>query len=191
MSNEKHKKYYRTTPEKKSEIAAIYAPIAVMRDKVLQSIYKETGAVAVATSSGWGMPLFVAGLVFPADHPEASNPHYHQKPAMHDGKEVVIVEGKGNRKAGYALQRKCSEYQKRLKDLPVLKDFIIDHMGVRQTGMGESTGRGVAMLSTQAGIAGDVIVLSIPFPGDNKITIPDYLEEISYGTFYDLVENSK
>ena len=189
MSNEKHKKYYRTTPEKKLEICAQYEEVDAKRKAVMQEIFDETGAIALATSSGWGTHQTVTGLVFEEDHPETKNPHYKTVFDRHEGKDVVIVSGKGNRKDGYALNKRISSYNQRMKNFPSLKDFVIDLMNVRTTGIGESTGKGIAMLSTQAGVAGDVIVLAIPYPGDKKITIPDYLEEISYGVFYDLVES--
>ena len=187
MSNEKHQKYYTTTPEKKNEICELYEAVKILRDKVMQGIFDKTGAVAFAQSGGWGLPERVTGLVFPYGHEMTNNPHYKTKLTVHNGKDVVIVEGKSNRKDGAEFNRMISAINKDLKELPTFKDFIIDHLGIRQTGLGGASNRGVSMLSTNAGLCGDVILASIPFPGDSKIAIPECLEEITYGKFYDMV----
>ena len=102
------------------------------------------------------------------------------------------MEGRAYNKVLYAVKE---EANKKLKSLPEWNDYIVNHYGIMRTGIGGQSGRGFgfAMLSTYGGKhpgRDDCLVFAIPNNKEDRhgeIVIPDSLKKITYGQFYDIV----
>ena len=195
--------YYMVEGDDVKSLIAGYDDIRKQRNSILTEAASKVGAIAWTTSNGWGgggglLSGFVweKGYQFPC-------PMTIKREEIFDGKRVVLGRGKGNTKDGRAFNKELNavidEANKKLKSLPEWKDYIVNHYGVMRTGIGGPSGRGFgfAMLSTYGGKhpeRDDCLIFAIPNSKEERhgdIVIPDGFKKITYGQFYDIVNQDK
>lgn len=192
MSNETYYDYYRYV---NADLAERYeTEVGDKRKEIIREMLETTGAMAYTASSSWGGQEVIREMVYPFDTPYIDEPHIKiVRFDRYEGKRVVILSGKRNRKAGVEFNKPVTEANKTLKDLPDFKAWVIKELNVHRTGIGgqHESGRGMAMLSTDFGAANGVYLFRIPSDktdGKSKqITIPDGFEKLTYGQWYDMV----
>jgi len=197
MGSENHYDYYKTSKETKVELIAEYEEkIESKRESILEDLKKDTGCIAWTETSSWGGQSMISELVYPIGHQILDEPYIKiRSKREYEGVDVACVSGMGNRKLGKQFDAVISKYNKKLESVPDYQDWLAKRLGIMRTGLGgaHSSGRGIAMLSTKIGNAGDIIVAMIPNNKEEKhggITIPDCLEKITYGQFFDLTNKS-
>lgn len=194
MSNEKFYRYFKIEGDAAIKIIEDWRPISDSRFSMIKKVQDAFGAVTHTESRHWGGPVTIGELVFLKGHSFPCEVKVTRQDEC-DGKQVVVVAGKGRSKEtkkfmsdmGAALRELNAE----LKEYPVFKDYVIDILGVRCSGLGAATNRGVAMLSTQCGKApnrDDLLLFAIPMKSDGCATVEPSpsMQEITYGQFYDL-----
>ena len=197
MSNEKYYDYYKTDADTRIQLEKEFSEsVASQRDEILEKMKDNTGCIAWRERSGFGKSDYICELVFPADHKIVSEPFIKIESRMkHEGQNVVCVSGMGNRKLGKEFNAAIGDYNKQLEKCPKYTDWIITKLNVMRTGFGGvgSKGYGTSMLSSYGGNSGNVVVVAIPNSDDTErhgsVTIPNCLEKISYGNFYDLTNS--
>lgn len=195
--------YYMVEGEDVKSLIAGYESIAEQRNSILHEAVQKVGAIAWTTSSGWGGGGgLLSGFVWDKEY-EFPCPMTIKREEMFDGKRVVLGRGKGNTKDGRAFNKDLDavrdEANKKLKSLPEWKDYIVNHYGIMRTGIGGPSGRGFgfAMLSTYGGKhpdRDDCLIFAIPSNKEEKhgdIVIPEGFKKITYGQFYDIVNQEK
>lgn len=196
MRNNKHYNYFKTDKKTCEDMLLKFNnEISIKRDEILEELMAKTGCIAWRERNSWGKGSYICELVYPVGHEILSEQHIKiESQQFYEGKQVVCVRGKGNRKAGKKFNAVINEYNKRLEECPKFTDWIIEYFGVMRTGMGEisESGFGVSMLSTYGGTATDESSLLFAIPNDESekhgnIKIPSCFEKITYGQFYDLI----
>lgn len=194
--------YYTVEGEEVKSLIAGYDAIREQRNFILPEAAGKVGAIAWTTSSGWGGGGgLLNGFVWEKGY-EFPCPMTIKREEMFDGKRVVLGRGKGNTKEGRAYNKELDavmdEANKKLKSLPEWKDYIVNHYGIMRTGIGGQSGRGFgfAMLSTYGGKypgRDDCLVFAIPNNKEERhgeVEIPANFQKITYGQFYDIVNQS-
>jgi len=201
VSQEKFYRYFKVTGQEVVYLLAAYEPIDAKRKQVIKGMLEESGAAGYAESRGWGENgSTVQALWFLADH-DFGAPVTIAHRTHDDGKDMVVVRGKGTSKAAKDLNAKLRGYIKaandQLTDLPSFHDYLIKHYGVACTGLGGRVGSGfgVAMLQTKCGVAPgskDTLLFAVPTKseGCRQPEIPASFTEMTYGQFYDLSEGN-
>lgn len=196
MSNEKFYRYYKVTGAEAAKLLADYNAVGDKRDEIIKSARSHLGAILHTELRDWGGKTKVAEFVFSADHQFPCEIKVVRRDKV-DGKDVVIVSGKGRSKDAKDFNSMMSKALRQLNNeleaYPKFKDYLIDHYSVRCSGLGATSDRGwgVAMLSTNCGKAAgldDLLLFAIPSKADEskQPEIPASFEEITYGQFYDL-----
>ncbi len=198
MDNKKRHSYYLVEQVEKEQADALFEKdIEPTKTAILDELTTVTGCVAWRKSSNWGHPSYIAQLVFPADHAYATNPDFkvHLKTTFED-KPVVCITGKGNTKAGCALNKVVGQYNQRLREYPDYIDWLIcKHFKIMSVGLGGPGAKGgQTMLSTHGGVTndGNAFVFAIPNSKSEDhvpVDIPDSFKQITYGAFHDLTDN--
>ncbi|HFH2492077.1 TPA: DUF5420 family protein [Yersinia enterocolitica] len=199
-SSHRHYDYFKVEGADVKALIDGFDDIGKKRDAVINGVMNEFGAVAYTNSSGFGdKGSKLRNLVWEHDYP-FSCPMTIKSTDYFNGKKVVIARGKGNVKEGKEFNKKLDAAIKSanaaLESLPVWQAYIIAHYGVMKTGFGESTGRGILMLTTYGGRhpeRDDCLLFAIPNTKDKEgcakhgdVTIPKEFEQITYGQFYDI-----
>jgi len=191
MSNEKHYDYYITSKEVKDiKLNEHKEKFGSKRSELIKEFCDKHGALGYTLRSSWGGADLISELVFDCEHDIVSSPYHKKRAVMFEGKSCFAITGKGNRKDGISFNNEINDINDQIKDIPNFTDWIVDEFKVMRTGMGESTGRGVAMLQTAGGIVGDYLGFRIPNCKQDchgLVEIPDCFEKISYGQWYDLI----
>lgn len=189
--SEKHYDYYVTSKEFADQKQKEYEEkIGSKRSDLIKGTCDQFGAKAYTVRNEWGGCEYICELVFSADHDICSSEFYKKRSITHDGESCFAVTGKGNRKDGVAFNKFISSVNEQLKELLNFRDWIVSDLAIMRTGFGEGTGRGTAMLSTSGGIAKGRLVFRIPNSEEDKhgkIEIPEQLEKVTYGQWYDIV----
>lgn len=195
--------YYMVEGDDVKSLIAGYDKIAEQRNSILHEAAEKVGAIAWTTTSGWGGGGgMLGGFVWEKEY-QFPSPMTIKREEMFDGKRVVLGRGKGNTKDGRAFNKELDavrdEANKKLKSLPEWKDYIVNHYGIMRTGIGGPSGRGFgfAMLSTYGGKhpdRDDCLIFAIPNNKEERhgdIVIPEGFKKITYGQFYDIVNQEK
>ena len=195
--------YYLVEGEDVRSLIIGYEEINQQRNSILPDAAGKVGAIAWTTSSAWGGGGgLLSGFVWEKGY-EFPCPMTIKREEVFDGKRVVLGRGKGNTKEGRAYNKELDavmeEANKKLKSLPERKDYIVNHYGIMRTGIGGQSGRGFgfAMISTYGGKhprRDDCLVFAIPNNKEDRhgeVVIPDNFQKITYGKFYDIVNESR
>lgn len=195
----KHYDYYMVEGDEVKGLISSYDTIQDQRNSILPAAAEQVGAIAWTTSSAWGGGGgLLSGFVWEKGY-EFPCPMTIKREEMFDGKRVVLGRGKGNTKEGRAFNKQLDaamqEANAKLKSLPEWKDYIVNHYGIMRTGIGGPSGRGFgfAMLSTYGGKhpqRDDCLIFAIPNNKEERhgeVAIPDSFKKITYGQFYDIV----
>ncbi|CAM0103285.1 putative Eac protein [Vibrio phage 207E29.1] len=189
----KHYDYYITSKEVKGQkIKEHQLKFGEKRTEMIQSLCDEFGAVGYTVRNNWGGADFVCELVFSANHDHCANPFMKKRAIVFEGENCFAIRGKGNRKDGIAFNKKISDLNLVIKEIPKFTDWIVDDFGVMRTGMGESTGRGVEMLQSAGGVLGDGLGFRIPNCKQDRhgdVTIPDCFKKITRGQWVDMTDS--
>lgn len=198
MSNEKNYKYYRVEGPDVKALVDSHKPIAEQRGTVLKQLLDDSGAAGYTLHSGLSIiSATVSDLAFKHDHPFPCEVTVRRQDMLDDTK-VVIVKGKGRSKEvkefnGW-LNGLIDTANSQLKNLPSFFDYMISHYNVHCSTLGDSTGRGMAILCTYGGLEpgrDDSLLFAIPQvkegERDRQPEIPAGFVEITYGQFYDSI----
>lgn len=197
MSNEKYYRYFKVTGGEAAKLLAGYDAVSTKRDQVLEDVKARSGAVMLAMRFGWGENgSLVESLVFAADYDFGAPVTITHRDSI-EGREVVVVRGKGRTKEARELNARLSlcvrEANDSLAELPLFKDYLINHYQIACNGIGAPSARGYGayMISTNCGAqpgTKDVLLFAVPVKSDGcrQPEIPPSFVEITYGQFYDL-----
>ncbi|MEM0550453.1 MULTISPECIES: DUF5420 family protein [Aeromonas] len=196
MKPEEYYRYYKLSGETAKKVNAEYkATVPENRSKIIAELFAATGAIVFCERHDWGENgTFVSSICFPADHPFEVPVKILNKDKF-EGRDVVIVSGKGNTKEARSFNAKIREQidtaNKKLKDAPTYIDYLIKHFNIQCCTIGAPMGRGAAMISTHCGQSKNdenVLVFAIPNANGhaNQPSVPPEFVEITYGQFYDL-----
>ncbi|WP_051867718.1 DUF5420 family protein [Vibrio sp. ER1A] len=191
--NEENYDYYFVPSNIRDELDKKYEEeILGPRKAVFDELLLATGAIAWTENKNWGEVSTIRSLAFHPDH-ELVGASYMTKPKFDqfEGSRVAIIRGKQSVSLGRDFNNLVVEANKKLKDLPDYRQWLVVHFKVMRTGFGAATGRGVSMLSTNAGHLSDGLGFAIPKGGNEKhgtIEIPDCFEKLTYGQWYDLIK---
>lgn len=188
MSNSaEHYDYYITDSAIREEMVQLYKEeIGNKRNDTLKKLLADTGAIAYTETNSWGKTsVMVRDLAFDVEHEFVGASHM-TKPRYDyfEGKRIALTRGKRNDKKGREFNKFVSDANKVLSEAPTYRDWLVDHFNIMRTGFGESTGRGVAMLSTYGGNLGDGLGFAIPNTKEEKhkdVVIPECFTKITYG----------
>lgn len=165
------------------------------RREIIRKMLDESGATAYTSSSDWGGAEIIRELVYPFDTALKNEPHIKVvRTDYFEDAKIVVLDGKRNRKAGNEFNKPVNDANKALKDLPDFKAWVIKHFNIKRTGIGEAhpNGRGMSMISTDFAMRGNTYFFRIPNDkADGRseaVTIPDGFEKLTYGQFYDLIQ---
>lgn len=197
MSNEKNYKYYRVEGPDVKALVDSHKPIAEQRSTVLKQLLDDSGAIGYVLHTGIGViAATVSDLAFKADHQFPCEVTVRRQ-SMLDGEKVSIVKGKGRSKEANEFNRWLNGLidaaNSQLKNLPSFFDYTITHYNVNCSTLGDSTGRGMAILCTYGGLEPgreDSLLFAIPQvkrERDRQPEIPAGFVEITYGQFYDSI----
>lgn len=154
-------------------------------------------ATEYAMRFGWGENgSLVKSLVFAADYDFGAPVTVIHRDNI-EGREVVVVRGKGRAKEARDLNSSLARYVRDANDdlaeLPSFKDYLINHYQIACNGIGAPSPRGYGayMISTNCGAqpgSKDVLLFAVPVKSDGcrQPEIPPSFVEITYGQFYDL-----
>lgn len=197
MSNEKYYRYFRVSGPEVVELNAKYEEIASTRQNTLEKMLKDSGAIAYTERRGWGENgTLVGALVFSAKHDFGTEVTIKRRDFF-EGKEAVIVRGKGRTAAARELNSRLEGFVREANEVlakaPSYRDYLINHYQVACNGIGGPSERGFGsyMISTNCGKqpgSDDALLFAIPVKSDGcrQPEIPASFEEITYGQFYDL-----
>lgn len=190
----KYYDYYITDENKASEMKERYElEISPKRDAIHNDLLNKTGAIAWTEQKNWGKQSSICSLVFNSDHNIKDAPFICKpKHDRYEGKRVIIVRGKSNRKDGIAFNQLVKDANEALSKLPKYTEWLVSEFGVMRTGFGESTGMGTQMTSTYGGNIGNILGFAIPNSENEKhgvIDIPEFFKKITFGEWYDLINN--
>lgn len=195
MSQEQYKNYFIGTLEGSKPLIEEYkTAVLAKRDELFQKLLDNTGAIAWRQSRHWGQDDYVTDLVFPEDHEDTKLSHVKiTERSYFDGKPVTCLRGKLNSKAGKAFNKHIDETNETLKELPSFSVWFINKFDLQRTGVGgnHESGRGMALLSSAAGYKNNQIIVTIPNEKCRDVenpVVPDFLEQVTYGQFYDFTE---
>lgn len=202
MSNEKYYSYYRVTGPEVAELNALYTEIEASRKAALAKMLQDSGAIAYTESGGWGNKVkLVQSLVFAADYDFGIEVTIKRRDFF-NGKQAVIVRGKGSTKAAREFNARIQSYvsdaNSVLRDAPDYQGYLIQHYQVESSGFGAPVAGGskfgVSMISTYCGQSHDdknTLLFAIPdtvltVGEKRRVAVPASFEEITYGQFYDM-----
>lgn len=199
MQPEEFYRYYKLTGPAAQAVNDDYSGIPAIRTEVLSELLSNTGAVAICENHDWGKNgSLVSNVAFLADHP-FKVPVTVRNRDKFEGRDVVVVTGRGNTKEARAFNAEIAEHisaaNQKLKDAPSYIDFLITRFNVQccTIGWGMTGRHGAAMISTHCGQSKNdknVLLFAIPIPNENDRSkspeIPAEFKEITYGQFYDL-----
>ncbi|GKX54050.1 hypothetical protein SOASR030_01620 [Leminorella grimontii] len=193
----KHYDYFKVEGEDVKAMIAKYDEIADKRQSVINDLCNKFEAIGYTDSTGFGdKGSFVRNLIWPADF-KFAQPMTIKLRSYIDGKPAILARGKGNSKEGRAFNKSLdaaiADCNKQLATLPSWQAYIIEHYDVMKTGIGGSSGLGLAMLTTYGGKypgRDDCLLFAIPNNKNEKrhgkITVPENFQKLTYGQFYDI-----
>lgn len=199
-----HYDYYYVTGSDAKQLVESYEDIKIKRNEVLSRSVEEVGAAALSVRSGWGEKgTLINAFCFYADHKFPEGVEFKKKSSDEwQGKTCHFGRAKANSKEGKAFNKHIDtvmlKANKELSDLPSFQDFVIKHYGIMRCGTGETSSRGIAMISTYGGtVPGKPYDMVFAIPKSDamrttqeQVTIPAEFSKITYGRFYDIA-NSK
>jgi hypothetical protein len=162
------------------------------RQDIVREFLSDHDAEAVGTRAGWGGPDVVTSLLLKKGHALIGKPAtvVENDHVFVDGVACVRARPRMTTKEGKALAAHMKKFNADLKARPTFPDWVVQRLGIMATGIGgpSPSRRGAfSMISTNAGMAGDVLVAQVPIDG-HPAEMPTELNRITYGTFYDLTE---
>ncbi|MCW7548431.1 DUF5420 family protein [Photorhabdus sp. APURE] len=195
--SERDFKYYRLTGDIVKQIDDEFQIINEKRAEVFKAAKDSVGAKGATFQHGIGANgTLIDRFAFPIE----KEFDFAVKIIVKND-ELKVVSAKSNSKAGKEFNKKIAdlteETNRKLKNLPAYKDFLIEKFNISCTTLGtpKSNQRGVPVISTLVGKASkdkSIILFAIPIAEkedwDKRPKIPECFEEITYGTFYDLSE---
>lgn len=195
--SERDFKYYRLTGDIVKQIDDEYQIIEEKRAEVIKAAKDSIGAKGATFQHGYGVNgTLIERFAFPIE-----KEFDFAVKIIVENDELKVVHAKSNSKAGKEFNKKISdlreETNRKLKNLPTYKDFLIEKFNINCTTLGtpKQNQRGIPVLSTVAGKASkdkSIILFAIPKAEkegwDKRPQVPECFEEITYGTFYDLIE---
>lgn len=191
----KQYKYFTAPKEEAEKLSEEYArEIGVKREGLIDNFMKTNGAVAWQTATSWGGSDGIGALVFELDHDITKNPAFKVSRGTFEGREVAIVRGKGNRKEGKQLNQAVTDINRQLASLPEYQAWAVEKLGLFNNQIGKSTGHGrrFPMLSTSAGRLPDgSLGARIPVQGIEDLVIPPIFSAVTYGVWYDILNENK
>lgn len=162
------------------------------RQDVVREFLSDHDAEAVGRRTGWGCPDTVTSLLLKKGYTLIGKPAtvIESDHVFVDGVACVRVRPRMSTKEGKALAAHIKGFDADLKARPTFPDWVVQRLGIMATGIGgpSPSRRGAfSMISTNAGMAGNVLVAQVPIDG-HPAEMPAELNVITYGTFYDLTE---
>lgn len=104
-------------------------------------------------------------------------------------KGTAFCIGKNNYKKGKQLNAAIEKMEKEMISLPRLEDYIFNKLGIQSIQWKSVNGGVLYRAETGMALINNVVAIRIPKPiedGAKEIKAPDFMEEITYGEFYDL-----
>ncbi|MEI9746762.1 DUF5420 family protein [Moellerella wisconsensis] len=190
-------RFYKISKEATEQIKKATDEIQAKRQKLLNEAIESVGAKGVSFSNSWGENgTTIRAFAFAVDKEFDFAVKELQRTS-----ELMVIRAKANSKKGKefnaALDAAKDELNKKLKDLPCFKDYIINKFDIQCCSISQhGSGAGMRMLETIVGypqIDKSFLICAIPNHErgiDKQPSVPDCFEEITYGVFYDL-SNSK
>lgn len=185
--------YYKIQGEIVNQLDTEFNNIKNKRQQVLEDALVKVGAISAMFSNSWGENgSLIRAFAFAKD----KTFNFPIK-VIAENNEAIALRAKANTKDGRAFNKVLEQAKEtanlKLKNLPTYKDFLINKFNVQNCTIGsEVSSKGMCLISTLTGKAAkakNIILFAIPVNNENsdEIKIPECFEQISYGTFYDLV----
>lgn len=194
MSNPHAYHYFKSTPELLQQLFAEHQPIDQQRSECIAALMKAHNALGLSTQTGLdGVPYFT-GLALPHDDPRIEQQEFTKVgEGLHNGKKIVYVRGRGNRKDGKAINQSISSANAEMKALPNFETWFLTKHQLQRSVMGglHSSGRGfvhlISYLMSAKEDGQDVLLVCIPKEKDKPAPVmPDGFVAITAGQFIDL-----
>lgn len=193
MSNPHAYHYFKSTPELLQQLFAEHQPIDEQRSECIDKLMKAHNALLSFHTGINGVPYFT-GLALAHDDPRIGQQEFIKVgEGWHDGKKIVYVRGRGNRKDGKAINQSISIANAEMEALPNFETWFLTKHQLHRMVMGglHSSGRGfvhlISYLMSAKEDAQDVLLVCIPKEKDKPAPVmPDGFVALTAGQFIDL-----